>query len=119
MVYLTVRQVAERTGLPLTSIRSMMSPAHPEFIPNVNVPTANGRPRYRIAEGDLEVWLDRHSVRAAEYDPQEDADSEVGVPLEEPPGSEDDYVARKEQQYMADAEWRGLSDNYPPDPRED
>lgn len=81
--YLTTREVAERTGLPVESIRSMMDPAHPEYIPNLNVrtrPTAmhpSGRPRYRIAEEDLKVWLDKRSVRAPEYDPREDADSEL------------------------------------------
>lgn len=103
--YLTTREVAERTGLPLESIRAMMDPRHPEFIPNVNVRTKptkmhpRGRPRYRIAEEDLKVWLDAHRT---EYDPAEDADSElVANPPEEPPGSEDDYEARAWRQREA------------------
>jgi hypothetical protein len=140
--YLTTREVAERTGLPLDSIRAMMDPAHPECIPNVNVPTKpttihpHGRPRYRVAEADLEVWLAAHSVRGAEYDPSEDADSELtgGTNMTEEddideldptdpdrrsPRTEDDINPnRQEGQYMADAEWRGLSDHYPPDPVE-
>jgi hypothetical protein len=77
MKYLTTRQVADRTGLPMTSIRIMMDPSHPEYIPNLNMPTSNGRPRYRIAEADLELWLDKRSIRGPEYDPQEDEDSEL------------------------------------------
>jgi len=75
--FLTTREVAARTGLPMTSIRLMMDPAHPEYIPNLNMPTSNGRPRYRIAEDDLDAWLEQRSVRADEYDPRQDADSEL------------------------------------------
>jgi hypothetical protein len=99
--WLTPRQASERTMLTLEDIRKRMDPNHPDYIPNMRTTTRNGKPRYRIREATLLEWIAAHQVTPADidpeyeamradYDPTQDADSEVETNPSEADDSLDD-----------------------------
>ena len=57
---LTPTQIAKRLGMHRRMVLDMMNPDHPQHIPNINVPTRSGRPRYRVEETTFESWYAAH-----------------------------------------------------------
>ena len=63
--WLTAKDVAERTGLPIKQVRARLMPDHPDHLPNQAYPLRQGGRRYpqtrRLVDpAVLAAWMEQH-----------------------------------------------------------